>query len=56
MLYGDIDIGQLGSGNGLLPDGTMPLRDPMVTYHQWGPMSFIWEPFHKRYLVYQSLD
>ena len=24
----------LGSGNGLLPDGTKPLPEPMLTYHQ----------------------
>ena len=23
-----------GSGNGLLPDGTKPLPEPMLTYHQ----------------------
>ena len=23
-----------GSGNGLLPDGTKPLTEPMLTYHQ----------------------
>ena len=26
----------IGSGNGLLPDGTKPLPEPMLTYHQWG--------------------
>ena len=24
----------IGSGNGLLPDGTMPLTEPMLTYYQ----------------------
>ena len=24
------------SGNGLLPDGTKPLSEPMLTYHQQG--------------------
>ena len=24
----------IGSGNGLLPDSTKPLPEPMVTYHQ----------------------
>ena len=24
-----------GSGNGLLPDGTKPLPEPMLTYCQW---------------------
>ena len=32
----------IGSGNGLLPDGTKPLPEPMLTYHMYGPMTFIW--------------
>ena len=32
----------IGSGNGLLPDGTKPLPEPMLTYHQEGPVTFIW--------------
>ena len=29
----------IGSGNGLLPDGTQPLvPEPMLTCHQWVPM------------------
>ena len=24
----------IGSGNGLLPDGTKPLAEPMLTYHK----------------------
>ena len=24
----------IGSGNGLMPDGTKPLPEPMLTYHQ----------------------
>ena len=26
----------IGSGNGLVPDGTKPLPEPMLTNHQWG--------------------
>ena len=37
--YGDIWV-NIGSGNGLLPDGTKPLPEPMLTYHQYGPVSF----------------
>ena len=44
-----------GSGNGLLPDDTKPSPEPMLTYHQWGPVIFIWGQFHKRYLSHQSL-
>ena len=39
----------IGSCNGLLPDNTKPLPAPMLTYHQWGPMTIIWEQFHKGY-------
>ena len=34
MPYGDMDLGNIGSGNGLLPDGTKPLSEQMLTYHQ----------------------
>ena len=37
----------IGSGNGLLPDGTKPLPEPMLTYQEWSPVAFTWEPFHK---------
>ena len=37
MLYGDRDLVNFGSGNGLLPDGTKPLPEPMLTDHQWSP-------------------
>ena len=30
-----------GSGNGLLPDGTKPLPEPMLTSHQQDPLAFI---------------
>ena len=31
-----------GSGDGLLPDGTKPLPEPMLTCHQWGPVTVTW--------------
>ena len=34
-----------GSGDGLLPDGTKPLPEPMLTCHKWGLMAFIWWQF-----------
>ena len=40
----------IGSGNGLLPAGTKPLPEPMLTGHQWSPMTFILGQFHKRCL------
>ena len=43
------------SGNGLLPDGTKPLPEPVLTGHQWSPATFILGQFHKRYLNHQSI-
>ena len=55
MPYGDIDLGHIGSGNGLLPDGTKPLPEPMLTVHNLSPVTFISGQFHKRCLNHQSL-
>ena len=44
----------IGSGNGLLPDGTKPLPEPMLTAHQWSPVTFILGQFYKRSLNHQS--
>ena len=40
-------------GNGLLPDGTKPLPEPMLTYHQQGPMAFITGWSSLKYLSHQ---
>ena len=45
----------IGSDNGLLPDGTKPLPESMLTDHQWTTVTFIWGQFHKRCLNHQSL-
>ena len=45
----------IGSGNGLLPDGTKPLPETMLTYHQWSPKTFTWKKFHERSPNHQSL-
>ena len=37
----------IGSGNGLLPDGTKPLPEPMLTNHQWSPVTLISGQFHR---------
>ena len=31
----------IGSGNGLLPDGTKPLPEPMLNYRKYGPVMSI---------------
>ena len=33
MLYVTQNLVDIGSGNGLLPDGTKPLPEPMLTSH-----------------------
>ena len=30
--YGDIDLDHIGSGNGLVTDGTKPLPEPILAY------------------------
>ena len=37
MPYDDTELGQHCSGDGLLPDGTRPSPDPMLTQHYWHP-------------------
>ena len=53
MPYGEICI--IGSGNGLLPDGTKPLPEPMLTYHYRDSVPFTWEQFHSEYPSYHSV-
>ena len=36
MPYGDINLVNIVSGNGLLPDGTKALPEPMLTWRQEG--------------------
>ena len=38
----------IGWGNGLLPDGTKPLPEPMLTHNQWDPLTITWKQIHKR--------
>ena len=46
--YGDRNSINIGSGNGLLPDSIKPLPEPMLSDHQWSPVTFILGQFHKR--------
>ena len=34
--------------SGLLPDGTKPSPEPILTYHQWGPVAFIGGHYHEK--------
>ena len=45
----------IDSGNTLLPDGTKPLPEPMLTNHKWGPVEFTGGQFHRKYSRYLSL-
>ena len=45
----------IGSGNGLLPDGMEQLPEPMLTDHQLSPVTFILGQFHEKCLNHQSL-
>ena len=42
--YGDMDLCNIGSGNGLLP-GTKPLPESRLTNHLLGHLAIIWEYF-----------
>ena len=55
MPYSIISLVNLGSSNGLLPDGTKPLPEPMLTNHQCGVVAFTWGQFHRKCSVYSSL-
>ena len=34
---------------------TKPLPEPMLTYHSWGSVAFIWKQFHRKCSWYQSV-
>ena len=42
-IYGYIDPGSIGSGNGLMSDGTKSLPEQMLISHYWCFMAFTWE-------------
>ena len=46
----------IGSGNGLVPTGIKPLPEPMLSFHQCGPVTFIWGQLFKRYISYLSVN
>ena len=39
--YGDIDLGSIGSGTSLLPDGTNPFPEPLLPHQQLGAVTSI---------------
>ena len=46
---------KIDSGNSLMPDGTKPLHEPLLTDNQWSPVTFTLVQFHKRCPNHQSL-
>ena len=42
------------SHNGLVPDGTKPIPEPILTDHQWGPLAFSWGQLNLKCSRYQS--
>ena len=43
----------IGSGDGLLPDGNKPLLAPMLTYRQWGSVAHTQDQFPRNCSRYQ---
>ena len=46
---------QSTKGNSLFPDGTKPLPEPLLTFHQWSIVTFTWGQFHRKLSRYLSL-
>ena len=44
-----------GSGNGLLPDATEPLPEPMLTKHQLCSVAFTWEQYKSCFWLFHIL-
>ena len=44
------------SGNAFLLDGSKPLREPMLTYNQWGPLTVNWGQYRRNFYKYYSLQ
>ena len=56
MLYGEESGVNFGSGNGLLPDGTKPLLEPMLYYHEWGLKAYTRGAISQEMLKISILD
>ena len=50
--YGVIEFGQHCSGNGLVPNGTKPLPEQLLTCHYEDPLAFTCETFNKKSWIY----
>ena len=45
----------IGSGNGLMPNGTKPLPELMLTYGQSDSVALTQDQFHRKYSTYEFL-
>ena len=50
--YGIMNLVHNGPGNGLLPDSTKPLHDPIMTSHQYAPLWLISMLIYQEALVH----
>ena len=53
MPYVDMVWVNFASGKGLVPGGTKPLPEPMLTYHRWGSVALTWDQLHGKCSTYQ---
>ena len=51
----DILLVNTASGNDLLPGGTKPLPEPLLTYHQWDFVAITKDQFHKNHTTEISI-
>ena len=45
----------IGSGNGLVPNGTKPLPEPMLACHEYGSVTFNWDKFYSKHSLYMTI-
>ena len=46
MVHVPQNMVNIGPSNGLLPDGTKQLHEPILTSYQWGTVAFTRQIFH----------
>ena len=46
----------IGSSNGVLPDGTWPLCEPVLTFYVWGTVAFAWLQFCNEFPIYYYVE
>ena len=46
----------IGSSNGVLPDGTWPLCEPVLTFYVWDTVAFAWVQFCNEFPNYYYVE